>query len=52
VATETSPVLKASSVKICPAKKSAPPTAGCHQSRAAGIVPPSSQSGMATSADV
>ena len=47
VATETSPVVNASSVKTCPAKKSTPATAGCHHSDGDGIVPPSSHNGAA-----
>ncbi len=52
VATETSPVVNASSVKTCPAKKSTPATTGCHHKENAGIVPPSSQNGTAIKACV
>ena len=51
VATETSPVFKASRLKTCPTTKSSVTNAGCHQSCDEGIVPPSSQSGANTSAD-
>jgi hypothetical protein len=52
VATETSPVLSATSVNTCPPKNRRPASGGCHHRDGDGIRPPRSRSGAATSTEV